>query len=301
MSDILARLRNDPLTALREVLLAAPSADIGHDDYDLHPELRPATQDRAVEAAVLIPIIARPEPTILFTRRTATLARHSGQVSFPGGRREPPIFRRWKRRCAKPRKRPASPPPSSASRAICRATAPAPVTTSRQWWACSRRALRSRPIPCEVADIFEVPLAFFLDPANRRLETRIWGGPRTALLCFHPQWPLHLGRDRGHPGGFRRPPDFARCYRSAMKIDSAKHPWMTAPETRKLSGGAGRRTFRRRRGAQRASGHARHRHRHRGADAAGRDRQAIGESRDQIRPHRLGAWHRHRDSGRPAL
>ncbi len=88
MSDILARLKADPLAALRAVLWIAPSADIGHDDYDLHPELRPPAQERAVEAAVLIPIIARPEPTILFTQRTATLARHSGQVSFPGGRRD---------------------------------------------------------------------------------------------------------------------------------------------------------------------------------------------------------------------
>ena len=33
-----------------------------------------------------IPIIARAEPTVLFTRRTDHLSRHAGQVSFPGGR-----------------------------------------------------------------------------------------------------------------------------------------------------------------------------------------------------------------------
>ena len=38
-------------------------------------------------AAVLLPIIAAgSEPTVLFTRRTPHLARHAGQVSFPGGR-----------------------------------------------------------------------------------------------------------------------------------------------------------------------------------------------------------------------
>jgi 8-oxo-dGTP pyrophosphatase MutT (NUDIX family) len=41
-------------------------------------------------AAVLVPIIARPEGfTVLFTRRTAQLKSHSGQISFPGGRAEP--------------------------------------------------------------------------------------------------------------------------------------------------------------------------------------------------------------------
>ena len=51
MRDVLARLRDDPLAALRGVLLAAPPDHIGHDDYDLHPELRPPTQTAATEAA----------------------------------------------------------------------------------------------------------------------------------------------------------------------------------------------------------------------------------------------------------
>ncbi|WP_275286878.1 CoA pyrophosphatase [Halomonas elongata] len=41
------------------------------------------------QAAVLIPVVDRPEPTLLFTRRAAHLATHSGQVAFPGGKREP--------------------------------------------------------------------------------------------------------------------------------------------------------------------------------------------------------------------
>lgn len=37
-------------------------------------------------AAVLIPIIRRPEPTLLLTRRADTLRKHAGQVAFPGGK-----------------------------------------------------------------------------------------------------------------------------------------------------------------------------------------------------------------------
>lgn len=37
-------------------------------------------------AAVLIPIICRPEPTLLLTRRAMYLRKHAGQVAFPGGK-----------------------------------------------------------------------------------------------------------------------------------------------------------------------------------------------------------------------
>jgi 8-oxo-dGTP pyrophosphatase MutT (NUDIX family) len=41
-------------------------------------------------AAVLVPLLARPGgPTILFTRRTETVPHHKGEISFPGGVREP--------------------------------------------------------------------------------------------------------------------------------------------------------------------------------------------------------------------
>ena len=42
------------------------------------------------EAAVLVPILMRPEGySVLLTRRADTLRNHTGQVSFPGGRRDP--------------------------------------------------------------------------------------------------------------------------------------------------------------------------------------------------------------------
>jgi 8-oxo-dGTP pyrophosphatase MutT (NUDIX family) len=42
-----------------------------------------------VPAAVLVPILLGASPAILLTKRTAHLARHAGQVSFPGGRIDP--------------------------------------------------------------------------------------------------------------------------------------------------------------------------------------------------------------------
>lgn len=45
--------------------------------------------DDARDAAVLIPIVATPEPTLIFTVRTDTLPNHKGQISFPGGAIDP--------------------------------------------------------------------------------------------------------------------------------------------------------------------------------------------------------------------
>jgi len=45
----------------------------------------------------------------------------------------------------------------------------------------------------EVAEVFEVPLAFLLDPANYQRKRRPLGGPRASLLRGA-VWPvLHLG------------------------------------------------------------------------------------------------------------
>lgn len=187
MKDVLARLKADPLAALRGVLLNAPPDHIGHDDYDLHPELRPPTQTAATEAAVLLPVIMRPEPSILFTQRTAHLARHSGQVSFPGGRADAGDLS----------------PVETALRETMEETGIAPAFVNVAGYLPRYRTgtgydispvvgilsdgFTLMPNPDEVAEAFEAPLAYFLDPANRRLETRIWGGRERSFYVFSPE------------------------------------------------------------------------------------------------------------------
>ncbi|MBB5691435.1 CoA pyrophosphatase [Roseomonas alkaliterrae] len=67
-------------------------------DPDSVPRDRPSPQEdldraaraggRIVQAAVLVPLVVHPEPTVLLTLRSARLSSHAGQVSFPGGRME---------------------------------------------------------------------------------------------------------------------------------------------------------------------------------------------------------------------
>jgi 8-oxo-dGTP pyrophosphatase MutT (NUDIX family) len=52
-----------------------------------HELLPPNSVPRA--AAVLVGLVAREEPHLLFTKRAANLRVHAGQVSFPGGKRDP--------------------------------------------------------------------------------------------------------------------------------------------------------------------------------------------------------------------
>jgi hypothetical protein len=56
-------------------------------DHELNPGMMPVSELRA--AAVLVPLVDRPGGvSVLLTRRTEHLARHPGQIAFPGGRIE---------------------------------------------------------------------------------------------------------------------------------------------------------------------------------------------------------------------
>jgi 8-oxo-dGTP pyrophosphatase MutT (NUDIX family) len=54
-----------------------------HAGLDRTPDPRPGPDDRL--AAVLVPLVERPEPSLVFTQRADELPRHAGEISFPGG------------------------------------------------------------------------------------------------------------------------------------------------------------------------------------------------------------------------
>jgi 8-oxo-dGTP pyrophosphatase MutT (NUDIX family) len=128
-------------------------------------------------ASVLVPIVTHGAGlTVLFTQRTAHLRAHSGQVSFPGGRAEPqdasPEFtalRETQEEIGLPPERVEvlARMPEYLTRTGYRVTPVVGLVVP---------PFELVPDPREVEEVFEVPLAFLLDPANHQRETRELAG-----------------------------------------------------------------------------------------------------------------------------
>lgn len=77
-----ARLNLDVPAALNDASIT-PSRG----DHDVDPVMLKIAEVRPIRpAAVLVPVVDHPEPTVLLTQRAQHLPDHPGQVSFPGGK-----------------------------------------------------------------------------------------------------------------------------------------------------------------------------------------------------------------------
>ncbi|MBB6249781.1 CoA pyrophosphatase [Nitrospirillum iridis] len=137
------------------------------------------------DAAVLVPLVDRPEGmTVLLTQRSVHLAAHGGQISFPGGRVEPED--------------------TDAVATALRETeeevglSPTQVeVVGRLDTYHTRTGFRVVPVvglvsppfflqpdPFEVQEVFEVPLAFILDPGSRQRQSREFKGAQRSFWVF---------------------------------------------------------------------------------------------------------------------
>jgi 8-oxo-dGTP pyrophosphatase MutT (NUDIX family) len=129
------------------------------------------------EAAVLLPLIVRDRGlSVLFTRRTDELTAHAGQISFPGGSREPADAS-----LEVTALREATEEIGLAAEGVrvLGYLQPHPVITGFAVQPVVGLLLPPFtlvPHPREVAEIFEVPLAHLLDPANSAVQIRYRGG-----------------------------------------------------------------------------------------------------------------------------
>ena len=136
----------------------------------------PGREGEPTPAAVLVPLVNRPESlTVLFTQRSADLLDHAGQISFPGGRVEPDdadvgvaALREAEEEIGLPRSR-----VSLLGRLAEYETVTGYRVTPVVGWVEPPFAVKADPV--EVADVFEVPLAFLLEPANQQRHFRMLG------------------------------------------------------------------------------------------------------------------------------
>ena len=152
------------------------------------PELlaEPRFSQRAfVHASVLVPLVMRDSGlTVLLTERTTHLSNHSGQVAFPGGKADPEDADAIDTALREAEEE------IGLERRFVQVLGTMPIYTTGSAFlvtpvvALVEAALTVTPNPHEVADVFEVPLSFLMDPANHQRHAVEWAGSRREWLSM---------------------------------------------------------------------------------------------------------------------
>lgn len=166
-----------PLTALQPAALQQRFAEPPLWTPELRVE-QPFVGRMPVRAAVLIPIVMRVRPMVLLTERTAHLSSHSGQIAFPGGKSDDADAN----------------PAATALReafeevgldsAFVQILGELPQYLTGSAFVVTpvvglvRPGFTLVPNPDEVADVFEVPLEFLMNPAHHQRQAVEWEGVR---------------------------------------------------------------------------------------------------------------------------
>jgi 8-oxo-dGTP pyrophosphatase MutT (NUDIX family) len=159
----------------------APAAAVGlSDGFRL-----PGREGHPTPAAVLVPLVNRPQGlTVLLTERSRDLPDHPGQISFPGGRIDPGDTSAAAAALREAQEEVGLPP--QAVTVLGELSDYETVTGYRVQpivgWV--EPPFDLVPDPVEVADVFEVPLAFLMEPANQQRHFRMLGETRRDFFAI---------------------------------------------------------------------------------------------------------------------
>jgi 8-oxo-dGTP pyrophosphatase MutT (NUDIX family) len=167
-----AQLNFDVPPGLTDASIIPLSGDQGNDRM-----LEIVAREQPIRpAAVLIAVVDRPEPTVLLTQRSAHLNDHAGQISFPGGKIDPTD---------------ASPLDAALREADEEVGLEREFIDPVGYLDLYGTAFGFRILPtvarvrpgftlrvsaAEVDDVFEVPLAFLMNPANHQIHSKEFRG-----------------------------------------------------------------------------------------------------------------------------
>jgi 8-oxo-dGTP pyrophosphatase MutT (NUDIX family) len=155
-------------------------------DYDLGRDYGPTEADGPLTpAAVLIGLVERDHGlTVLLTRRADTLRRHTGQIALPGGRRDPGETL-WQTALREAHEEIGLEPHYVSVMGLS-----TPYRTGTGYLITPvvgfvRQGFTLTPNPDEVADIFETPFGFLMDPANvEEHERELPNGERRRFYAY---------------------------------------------------------------------------------------------------------------------
>jgi len=128
-------------------------------------------------AAVLVPLVRREQGmTVLLTQRTDDMPSHAGQIAFPGGRQQAEDADAVATALRETEEE------VGLARRFVEVIGPVDLYRTGTGYEITpivgivTPGFTMRADPREVADVFEVPLAHFLDERNHRIDSRVWQG-----------------------------------------------------------------------------------------------------------------------------
>ena len=130
------------------------------------------------QAAVLVPIVMREQPTVLLTERTKHLSNHSGQIAFPGGKADKEDADASATALREAQEEIGLDPALVDVLGVLPHYVTGTAFIITPVIALVQPGFALSPNGYEVADVFEVPLEFLMNPSHHRRHAFEWEGVR---------------------------------------------------------------------------------------------------------------------------